>query len=127
MKGIIALNCLVIPRKDFMNVRGTLTVEITTEHFWDELARIRKSGVCSTSTDFMVAKEKLKEQEPYCIFYAEITNQDVVNVRVRSRNQKFTDAFRSVFETGYIKYDDWENLCEFVEENDYIMTATKFV
>ena len=124
MKGIIALNGLVIPRKDFMNVRGTITVEITTEHFWDELSRIRKNGICSTSTDFI---EKLKEQELYCIFYAELTNQDVVNVKVRQRNQKFTDAFRNVFETGYIGHDVLENLCKFVEENDYIMTATKFV
>lgn len=124
MKGIIALNGLVISRKDFMNVRGTLTVEITTEHFWDELSRIRKNRVCSTSTDFI---EKLKEQEPYCIFCAELTNQDIVNIKVRRQNQKFTDAFRSVFETGYIGYDDLENLCKFVEDNDYIMTATKIV
>ena len=123
MKGIIALNGLVISRKDFMDVRGTLTVEITTERFWDELSRIRKNRVCSTSTDFI---EKLKEQELYCIFYVALTNQDAANVKVRRQNQKFTDAFRSVFKTGYICYDDLENLCKFVEENDYIMTATKF-
>lgn len=124
MKGFIALNGLVISRKDFMDVRGTLTVEITTEHFWDELSRIRKNRVCSTSTDYV---EKLKEQELYCMFYAEITNQDTVNVKVRSINQKFTDTFRNVFEVGYLGLDDWNNLCKFVEENDYIMTATKFV
>ena len=124
MKGIIALNGLVISRKDFMDVRGILTVEITTERFWDELSRIRKNRACSTSTDFI---EQLKEQEPYCIFYAKLTNQDIMNIKVRRQNQKFTDAFRNIFEIGYLGYDDLENLCKFVEDNDYIMTATKFV
>lgn len=116
MKGIIALNGLVIPRKDFMNVRGMLDVTISTEEYFDSIAKKRESE-----------SDAIRRFGIYCSFYARATDEGIVNIRMKEGYCGSLMIFRDYIQSCSMGYDVWENLCKFVEDNDYIMTVTKIV
>lgn len=116
MKGFIALNGLVISRKDFMDVRGKLDVTISTEEYFNSIAKKNEAEL-----------DAIQRFGIYCSFYANATDKGIVGIRMKTGHVGSIMIFKHYIQNGYIGYDDWENLCTFVEENDYIMTATKFV